>query len=114
MTVLIFCILFIYKSTLFAAQDKKEVKISGIIQASDWDEDGNVIAVVISVEQEVESEEELMIVTDEYLVFNDETGEKLLELAGESVEVTGQVVTDEDGFKTIYVKKFKVIVEEEY
>jgi hypothetical protein len=76
--------------------------ITGIVTPTDWDEKGNVVAVVVSSPSE-----------EEYLIASDELGEELMELCGAQVMVTGVVANDKSGKKTIAVKKYELLEEEE-
>jgi len=75
-----------------------EVSISGTVHADDWDDKGNVIAVVIET-----AEGEL------YNVSYDAKGKELLKLVHKNVKVTGTVVQDIDGEKVITVMASEVI-----
>lgn len=73
------------------------VTITGVVQAVDWDEEDNVIAVTISTDD------------GEFYVENSGKGVELLKMVDKKVKVTGNVSTDEDGFKTITVNSFEVV-----
>ncbi len=77
------------------AGPEKEVTITGLVTAWEWDEDNNVTAVAVSTDD------------DDYVVDNNDLGEELMELIDHEVEVTGTVSTDEDDLKTIVVTKYK-------
>ena len=111
--VILVLILSIFSSNInLFAQSKDEVTIEGIVTAVEWDEDDNVTAVGISVTiiPEDTTDEEF---TEIYSVADNEKGEELMKLIGETVSATGMVETDEDGYKTIYITEYEVIKEEE-
>ena len=88
--------------------------ITGVVMAMDEDEDGNTVSVAISVSfgiEEVMEAEDLEIedVTEEFFVVDNEKGRNLLKLVNETVEVTGNIMMDEDGNKWTSVKKFRVV-----
>ncbi len=81
---------------------ERQASITGIVTATDWDEDGNVIAVALSTPHE-----------EEYLIKKDPVGEELFDLFGAEVLVTGIVDEDKCGNKTITVKRYKLLEEED-
>jgi len=76
----------------------RQITITGIVTPTDWDNDGNTIAVAISTPLE-----------DEYLVDADTMGRELLELVGEKVIATGIVTEDEYWNKRIAVAKYELL-----
>jgi len=86
----VFLITFVISATLITAQ-ADEATIMGKVVAADWDDNENLIAV--SIETGSES----------YYVSDNPIGQELLELEGETVNVTGIIGEDEDGEKTIIV-----------
>ena len=72
------------------AKAKKLVTLRGVIIPADWDEKGNVIATAIATDDE-----------DEYLLSDQETTEKYLDLLREEVEVKGWF--SEKGAKKILI-----------
>jgi hypothetical protein len=99
--------IFLFPRPALSVQDEKT--LNGIVQAVDWNEDDEVIAVSIVVsdtEMNADGEEEEYNI--EYFVQNDDTGQQLLALVGHQVEVTGEIEMDEDGNYTIHINKFKV------
>ena len=88
-----------------------DVTITGKIVASDWDDEDNVIAVVISVTVFPDDPDEDEY-SEDYLVANNEMGRELLTLVGRSIEAIGKVETDEDGSKTIYIESYSLTMEE--
>jgi hypothetical protein len=79
----------------------KQITITGIVTAADWDEDDNIIAVTLSTSDE-----------QEYLVSNKARGKNLLDLVQDEVAVTGTLSTDENGKQVITVKKYAVLEKE--
>jgi hypothetical protein len=103
--------------TLFLSADimiysqESDSTIKGIVTESDWDEDGNVTAVAIEVTIDTEEDEEgySSEESDYYDVMMDNKGKELMDLLDKTIEATGTITVDEDGNKTIKVKKYKVI-----
>ncbi len=91
-----------------------EVTIEGVVAASAWDDDDNVtsVAIIVSIEVEPEEEEEPVVVTEEYLVEDNDKGRELLSLVDQTVEATGEVTEDEFGTKSINITSYKVVDEE--
>ena len=85
-----------------------EVTIEGQVQAIEWDEDENVISVVISVEIVPDDSTE-DVYYEEYKVADNEKGQELVELVGKTVNATGKIETDEDESKIIYITEYKII-----
>jgi hypothetical protein len=92
---LMFLALGVVVSALVVAGE--EMTITGVVQAADWDDEDNVIAVTILADGE------------EYFVENNAKGKELLEQVGKSVRATGMVETDEDGFRSITVSSFEIL-----
>ena len=72
--------------------------IQGIITASDWDEDGNIIAIKV-------------LTTDESEYFI-ENGEMFMDLVQKSVEASGVIRETKRGTKSIQIKKCNVLAGE--
>ncbi|MBN1352486.1 hypothetical protein JXJ21_24015 [candidate division KSB1 bacterium] len=102
--------LFIVFSAFSLNAEMSEETITGVVVATDWDDDDNVIAVSISVTIEAEDPSEESY-TEYYQVANQGKGAELLKLVDEVVEATGDVEVDDDGNKTIYVKSYSVVKE---
>lgn len=77
------------------AQEK--VTIQGTVYAYDWDDEGNVISVVI------------MADGVDYAVSASGKGGKLLALEGKTITATGTIEVDDEGEKTITVTSYEVI-----
>jgi len=73
----------------------EEVEIAGTVFASEWDANDNVTAVVIATEE-----------GEEIAVATSGKGMELLKLEEKNVKVTGSVVTDEEGRKTVNITKY--------
>jgi hypothetical protein len=80
---------------LLAATD--EVELNGMIYASEWDDNGNVTAVVI----ETEGGEEIA-------VSKSGKGLELLKLEDRLVTVSGMITSDHDGNKTITITRYLI------
>lgn len=87
--------------------------IIGEVSAVDWDDQGNVIEVAISVLLYPKDSTQLAI-TEDYLVGQNDKGKELLARVNAKVEATGKIVTSADGYKTIYVESFLIIEEDFY
>ena len=76
---------------------KKEITISGVINAIEWDDEGNVISVELS--------------TDDldYIIEPNQLGKELFDCIGEEVEVVGSVTQDSDKNDCIRITSYKII-----
>ncbi|MFB3788862.1 MAG: hypothetical protein ACE15F_21085 [bacterium] len=81
-------------------ESKRRVTLSGVITAADWDEEGQVVNVMISATDE-----------SDYIIGQNDKGFKLLNLIQKQVQVTGVVGEDDSGRKMIMVTKYQVIRE---
>jgi hypothetical protein len=80
----------------------KQVAITGIVVPTDWDKDGNVVAVAISTPLE-----------DEYVVDKNSLGQELLQFLGRKVLVKGMVTEDENWNKAITVVDYESLQDED-
>ena len=80
---------------LLAATD--EVELNGMIYASEWDDSGNVTAVVIETEE-----------GEEIAVSKSGKGLELLKLEDRLVKVSGMITSDDDGNKTITITRYLI------
>lgn len=78
----------------------EDVTIIGTVSVSEWSDDGEAKAVVISADDDV------------YTVYSTGKGVELLKLIGNKLQATGTVETDEIGAKTITILDYEVIEEE--
>ncbi len=102
-------LIFLLSFLLMTGLAEEKVTIAGVVQAVDWDENDEVIAVSITVtETQLNEDGEEEEYTVEYYVDNDEMGQRLLELVGRKISATGIVSMDEDDNYTIHVEKYKV------
>ena len=85
-------------TNVFAAD---EVTVTGTVYSTTWDDDGNVIAVVVA------------SMDGEYVVANNAAGKKLFELEYKVVKASGIVGEDSEGNKTLTVSSYEVISESE-
>ena len=76
----------------------KEITIQGKVFPAIWDENRNVIRVVIDTADQ-----------DEYHVDHNKKGEELLALLRQMVEVTGTIREDEDGDVIINVREYTIL-----
>lgn len=76
----------------------KEITIQGRVFPAKWDENRNVLRVVIDTDDQ-----------DEYLVDHNKKGKELLSLLRHKVEVTGTVREDEDGDVIINVREYTIL-----
>jgi hypothetical protein len=93
---LVFALLsLVYAGPLAAAMN--EVELTGMIYASEWDDNGNITAVVIETEE-----------GEEVAVSKSGKGLELLKLEERIVTVSGMVTTDEGGNKTITITRYLI------
>ena len=88
-------VIFVLMGTLPLFAATEEVEIAGTVFASEWDANDNVTAVVIATEE-----------GEEIAVATSGKGMELLKLEEKNVRVTGSLVTDEEGRKTINITKY--------
>ena len=74
-----------------------EETIVGTVVVLEKDEEDNITAVGINVTVEVEEEEGFYEINEIYWVDNNEKGEEILTLVGETIQATGSVTVNEDG-----------------
>lgn len=98
--------------TLGLAAQEEAQNIVGTVTAIDWDEDGNIVIVAVSVVVEADNPEEDSYQID-YYIADTKKGNELSKLIDKLVRVTGKVAEDADGNKTIYVSDYKVLEEDE-
>ncbi len=82
------------------ADSHKRISLQGVVAASDWDEDGSVIDIVIEATDEAK-----------YHVAKNHKKPKLLKLIQHPVKVEGTVCEDERGQRSIQVIRFEEIEE---
>lgn len=97
-------------TTVFKKEAKKKkgtgdelTTIRGIVIPVDWDEDGNVLAIAISSQDE-----------HEYFVELDKKGKKMLGLIRRGIEVSGVVRKIIKGCKTITVKSYRLKTDDDW
>jgi hypothetical protein len=99
-------------NNLIAQPENEEITITGIVLPVEYDENDNIIAVVISVtitpEDTIEDKS-----TEDYLVTDNEKGQELLKLVDYTVKATGTVGIDEDGYLIFTVTDYEIIEESE-
>jgi hypothetical protein len=76
----------------------KEITIQGKVFPAKWDENRNVLRVVIDTTDQ-----------DEYHVDHNKKGKELLALLRQMVEVTGTIREDEDGDLIINVREYTIL-----
>jgi len=79
----------------------RQITIKGIVTPADWDDNGNIIAVVVSTPLE-----------EEYLVEGGDLRAELLRLVGAEVIVKGTPGTDRHRCKTIIVEHYGLLEHE--
>jgi len=95
--------------------DQNDVEtITGVVITINRKKDMDLVPVLISVPAEVEKmiESDDLVIEDEaenYYVANSKKGQELLDFVDQMVEVTGVVVKDSSGRKTIYINQYDVI-----
>jgi len=85
------------KETMRKGKIQKEETVTGVVSATEWDDEDNVIAVSIITDD------------DEYMIDSNKMAEELFDFLEEDVEVTGIVETDRDGSKRISVTSYEVL-----
>lgn len=97
-------------SNIMAQQESDEVTLTGVVLPDEYDENDNVIAVIISVTitPTDTTEEEY---TENYLVADNEKGRELLKLVDYTVKATGTVMTDKNGYLIFNVTDYEIIEE---
>jgi hypothetical protein len=83
-------------------KSRNEATITGIVTASEWDDDDNIIAVAISTEDE------------DYIVELNKLGAELFDFLDDYVEVTGFVNKDANDGIRIRVIDYEVLADNEY
>ena len=104
-----FCLLILVVGTFntFASPEGEEKTISGLVVVADRNDQDEVTAVAIEINIEIASKEGVPEkATENYLVGKTDKGHELLKLVDKQVRATGIIETDENGNKTILVKKF--------
>jgi hypothetical protein len=81
--------------------EEREVTLVGTVIESDWDEDGNAIAVELRTDDEV------------YSIASVGRGADLLSYDGQLVEVVGTVSVDDDGWNVLSVSSFTLLEPDE-
>ncbi len=79
----------------------QRISVTGIITASEWDEDDNVVGVTLSTPDE-----------EEYLIDSNGKGEELLDFVSQNVKVVGIIEENDYGDKIITVKSYEVFEDE--
>ena len=77
--------------------EKQDIKVSGIINSLDWDDEGNLISIELSTEDE------------DYEVEPNAMGKELFDLIGEEVEVVGTVTKRRGENDRIKIIKYEVL-----
>ena len=77
--------------------ERRDIKVSGIINSLDWDNEDNVISIELSTEDE------------DYEVEPNATGKELFDLIGEEVEVVGTVTRRKGENDLIKIIKYEVL-----
>jgi len=98
-------------SQLQAQESKKQLTITGTVDAVDFDENDNVIQVAVTVEKQI-SENDIDFIS--YYVVDNKKGKELFRLIGKTVQVTGQLTVAKDGKNYIAVTSYTLVTEEEH
>ena len=77
--------------------ENREIQVTGIINSLDWDDEGNILSIELSTEDE------------DYVVEPNAVGQELFDLVGEEVEVVGTVTRKKGGSDWINVIKYDVL-----
>lgn len=97
---------------VLASTGASRLTIIGDVAAVDWNEQGDITEIAISVMLYPQDSTQLAY-TEDYLVGQNEKGKELLTHINAKVEATGRIVISADGYKTIYIERF-LIIEEDY
>ena len=81
---------------------KSEVTLTGVIEASDEDDQGKVTSVALSCMNDLGE-------YDYYRIENTGKGRDLIKQVGETVKITGQLRTDKARHRTLSVEAYRVI-----
>jgi hypothetical protein len=93
---------------------QEEEILTGVVKAVQWHDDGDVIAAVLVVTTDDEDEEgKLTTYIDEYSILDDRIGQQLFKYDGESVEVEGKFLEDDDGVIFLKIISYRIIESEE-
>jgi hypothetical protein len=111
----LFCLGFFLAILLFigqlqAQEGKKQITISGTVDAVEFDDDENVTQIAISVEKQL-GENDIDFIY--YYIVNDKKGKELFRLIGKTVQVTGQLAVAKDKKNYITVTGYTLVTEEE-
>ena len=87
--------------------------IKGYVIAVEWNDDEEVVAIAIRLNDVSEEEEDVLNMPEDYRVVENEKAIELMEFIDEMVEATGTIKTDEIGNKSILVNSYRIIDEEE-
>ena len=94
------------------AQDE-EIFI-GLVRSTEWNDAGGVTAAVLKVESEdVDEDGKTITYTEEFVINNDFNGKQLFELDGETVEVTCNIIENDDGLVYLKVISFNLVESDE-
>jgi len=97
-----------------SSQAQEEEIFTGAIKAVQWHDEGDVMAAVLVITTNEEDDEgQLTTYIDEYKILNDRIGQQLFKYDGESVEVSGVFLEENDGTIYLKVKSYRIIESEE-
>jgi hypothetical protein len=93
---------------------QEEEILTGVVKAVQWHDEGEVIAAVFVITSNEEDEEgKLTTYIDEYLILDDRVGQQLFMYDGETVEVSGIFLEEDDGTILLKVKSYRIIESDE-
>jgi hypothetical protein len=114
-TVVVCCSFFVFGIICVTAQSLNETAqtIEGYVIATEWNDDEEVVAIAIRVNDVSENEDGILTAPDDYYVVENEKAMELIELVDEMVVATGTIKIDETGNKTILVTSYRIIISDE-
>jgi hypothetical protein len=93
---------------------QEEEILTGVIKAVQWHDEGDVIAAILVITTNEEDDEgKLTTYVDEYKILDDRIGQQLFKYDGETVEVAGVFLEEDDGIIYLKVKSYRIIESEE-
>ena len=110
---MVFVLIMLISGMAMNVLSDEEVTLTGVVQATNWENEKVIEALLVVTYEEENDEGEVTTYTEDYIIIDDEIGQQLFEHDGETVEVVGIVEEDDNDILYIYVKSFQVINDEE-
>lgn len=103
----------LFISVVFPYVHLDEETMVGTVVVLEKNEEDLVTAVGINVTVEVEEEQGFYEINEIYRIENNEIGQELLKLIGETIQVTGITTVSEDGENRINIKSYIILEDED-